>query len=227
MQHVHKNSEEQITISFQIVLVLFWFVTNVNCKHDYLWRHRRHLITEAVFIGTIHMCGESVFAIRFPVTRVNNLAIRTIYLQKHVLHLSRLMTKPANWLCSQRRLISLGICPVWSESSLCSQWVAKGPKLSSYGQRRLWSDKAHLMNYTEVSVIKLLGALILLSPESHFRDQGKQCTPRRQRLTRVYTVCFKVGIVCKFMDMSFYLKTNLVRTTVVLHRNKIAPGKCV
>ena len=36
--------------------------------------------------------------------------------------------------------INLGIRPVWSESSLWAQWVAKGslgPKLSSCGQRRL------------------------------------------------------------------------------------------
>ena len=38
--------------------------------------------------------------------------------------------------------ISLGIRPVWSESSLCTQWVAKDPNLSSCGQRRLWSDWA-------------------------------------------------------------------------------------
>ena len=38
------------------------------------------------------------------------------------------MTKPTMWLCAQRRLqFSLGIRPVWSESSLCPQWVAKGP----------------------------------------------------------------------------------------------------
>ena len=38
---------------------------------------------------------------------------------------------------------SLGIRPVWSESSLCAQWAAiKGPKLSSCGQWRLWSDWA-------------------------------------------------------------------------------------
>ena len=35
--------------------------------------------------------------------------------------------------------ISLGIRPVWSEFSLCAQWVAK---VSSCGQRRLWSDWA-------------------------------------------------------------------------------------
>ena len=32
-----------------------------------------------------------------------------------------------NGMCAERRLISLGIHTVWSESSLCSQWVAKDP----------------------------------------------------------------------------------------------------
>ena len=36
--------------------------------------------------------------------------------------MSRLVTKPTKWLCAQRRLRS-----VWSESSLCAQWVAKDP----------------------------------------------------------------------------------------------------
>ena len=43
------------------------------------------------------------------------------------MHLSRLMTKPTKWLCAQQRQISLGIHPVWSESLLCAQWVAKDP----------------------------------------------------------------------------------------------------
>ena len=42
--------------------------------------------------------------------------------EKQIQQMSRLMTKPTKWLCAQRRLkISLGICPVWSESSLCAQ----------------------------------------------------------------------------------------------------------
>ena len=49
--------------------------------------------------------------------------------QSVVLHMSRLMTKPTKWLCAQRRQISLGIRPVWSESSLCAQWVAKDPSI--------------------------------------------------------------------------------------------------
>ena len=38
------------------------------------------------------------------------------------------MTKPTKWhLCPAKTQISLGIRPVWSESSLCTQWVAKDP----------------------------------------------------------------------------------------------------
>ena len=38
------------------------------------------------------------------------------------------MTKPTKWLVRPAKTqISLGIRPVWSESSLCAQWVAKDP----------------------------------------------------------------------------------------------------
>ena len=44
-------------------------------------------------------------------------------------HLSRLMTKPTKWpVCQAKIQISLGICPVWSESSLCAQLVGKDPR---------------------------------------------------------------------------------------------------
>ena len=41
--------------------------------------------------------------------------------------MGRLMTKLTKWLCPAKTQISLGIRPVWSESSLCAQWVAKDP----------------------------------------------------------------------------------------------------
>ena len=45
------------------------------------------------------------------------------------LHISRVMTKPTKWVCAQRRLSSAWrIRSVWSESSLCAQWVAKYPR---------------------------------------------------------------------------------------------------
>ena len=38
------------------------------------------------------------------------------------------MTKPTKWFVRPvKTQISLGIRPVWSESSLCAQWVAKDP----------------------------------------------------------------------------------------------------
>ena len=43
-------------------------------------------------------------------------------------HMSRLVTKPTKWhVRPAKTQISLGIHSVWSESSLCAQWVAKDP----------------------------------------------------------------------------------------------------
>ena len=53
-------------------------------------------------------------------------------------HLSHPMTKPTKWpVCPVKTQISLVIRPVWSESSLCTQWVAKDPNVSSCVQQRL------------------------------------------------------------------------------------------
>ena len=38
--------------------------------------------------------------------------------------------------------ISLGIRPVWSESSLCAQWVAKDPSFLHADSENSWSDWA-------------------------------------------------------------------------------------
>ena len=43
-------------------------------------------------------------------------------------YMSHDMTKPAKFVCAQRRLRSACIRPVWSETSLCAQWVAKDPR---------------------------------------------------------------------------------------------------
>ena len=41
------------------------------------------------------------------------------------------MTKPTKWhVCPTKTQISLGVRPVWSESLLCTQWVAKDPSSS-------------------------------------------------------------------------------------------------
>ena len=48
-----------------------------------------------------------------------------IYVRKQM---SRLMTKPTKWhVRPAKTQIGLGIRPVYSEYSLCAQWVAKDP----------------------------------------------------------------------------------------------------
>ena len=45
-----------------------------------------------------------------------------------ILHMSQCMTKPTKWhVRPAKTRISLGIHPVWWESLLCAQWVAKDP----------------------------------------------------------------------------------------------------
>ena len=61
-------------------------------------------------------CSFHCTCIRSIVTTVSSLTV----ISPVFTHLSRLMTKPTKWLCAQRS-------PVWSESSLCAQWVAKDP----------------------------------------------------------------------------------------------------
>ena len=56
----------------------------------------------------------------FPENSFSNVKIKTLILKPPMSHL---MTKPTKWLCAQRRLG----CSGWSESSLCTQWVAKDP----------------------------------------------------------------------------------------------------
>ena len=52
------------------------------------------------------------------------------------------MTKPTKWhVCPTKTQISLGIHPVWSESSLCTQWTAKDPSFLHVDSED-WSDWA-------------------------------------------------------------------------------------
>ena len=49
-----------------------------------------------------------------------------LYVLMNFHYVSGLVTKPTKWhVCPAKTQISLDINPVWSESSLCTQWVAK------------------------------------------------------------------------------------------------------
>ena len=65
--------------------------------------------------------------------------IRDKYYFSDINHnMSRDMTKPAKWVCAQRRLRSAW-ASVWLESSLCVQWVAKDPSFL-HADSEDWSD---------------------------------------------------------------------------------------
>ena len=62
-------------------------------------------------------------------------------------YLSRDMTKPTKWVHPAKTQISLGIRPVWSESTLCTQWVAKDPRFlhadsEDSDQTGCWSESS-------------------------------------------------------------------------------------
>ena len=62
-------------------------------------------------------------------------------MERNPCHLSRLVTKPTKWsVCPAKTQISLGIHPVWSESSQCTEEGSWGANVSSCRQQRLWSD---------------------------------------------------------------------------------------
>ena len=81
--------------------------------------------------------------------------------------LSSDMTKPTKWLCTQQRQISLGICPVWSESSL-SAWR----KLGSLATHWVYSEDSDQTGRMPRLIWVLDGhtvTLLVLSCRSSFR----------------------------------------------------------
>ena len=67
--------------------------------------------------------------------------------------------------------ISLGIRPVWSESSLCTQWVAKDPSFLHLDSED-WSNRAHFCWFCHeavhicVSELKVITIIVILIPVS-------------------------------------------------------------
>ena len=70
-----------------------------------------------------------------------------LFENKHLLFLSRSMTKAAKWLERPAKTqTSLGIRSVWWVFTVRSMG-SYGPNVSSYGQQRLWSDWADALVY--------------------------------------------------------------------------------
>ena len=68
------------------------------------------------------------------------LILHEIYWNTRI-QMSNSMTKPTKWhVHPAKTQISQCICPVWSKSSLCAQWIARGPRFLHADSERLWSD---------------------------------------------------------------------------------------
>ena len=83
-----------------------------------------HLLKSVFFFGDMHDWNVPVnISILLSVANswsFNGNALKTVFEQRHD-QINKVTVRPA------QTQISLGIRPVWSESSLCAQWVAKDP----------------------------------------------------------------------------------------------------
>ena len=103
----------------------------------------------------------------------------------HTFHLSRLMTKPTKWLVRPSKTqISLGIRPVWSDSSLCALRVSKKRFLhvdsedsDQTGQmpRLIWVFAGHTCHFVAfvMRLLILLVLLVNLQPEENTYRHSK------------------------------------------------------
>ena len=112
-------SHDKVRVTVQLVATipetnvpdLFW----VHC----VWRTVRRPVCRGS--DTAFLCSS--WRMLTPLTRPRTQGRPEMY-RKNII--SRLMTKPTNWhVRPAKTQISLGIGPVWTESSLCAQWIAK------------------------------------------------------------------------------------------------------
>ena len=80
--------------------------------------------------------------------------------------MSHSTTKPTKW--PVRPAVSLGIRPVWSESSLCTQWVAKDPSLlhadsekNQTGRMLIWVFAGHTGHFVGFIMLRRKCAIFL------------------------------------------------------------------
>ena len=112
-----------------------------SCQHSAVeWQQNRHILIKYSFVGhSIFCCWSNGQLALVPcVTCYDALSSEPRHDKTN-----KMTVRP------EKTQISLGIHPVWSESSLCSQWVAKNPRFlhadsedSDQPGHPLWSDGA-------------------------------------------------------------------------------------
>ena len=110
----------------------------------------------------------------------------------NVAYMSRLLTKPTKWpLCPAKTQISLGICPVWSESSLSATIERTAKTLIRLGGCPGWSESS-LGAQTILLVLSWGGSYSDHLSYSVTNQQNHMCAQRRlspHSLIRVIAVC--------------------------------------
>ena len=95
------------------------------------------------FTVPLMCCGKTEFPTIKPTTYSPNDTFEYSYPLNDWTNFSHLMTKPTNRMCTLRRLRSAWANFAQADQSLCMCSVgSRGPKVSSCGHRRLWSDWA-------------------------------------------------------------------------------------
>ena len=114
---------------------------------DLLFRTYLIVVLPYCFLISAYALVQVFFAVKLYA--LNNFSLKTWHLLKQLswfstdLQLSRSMSKPTKWhVHPGKTQISLGICPVWSESSL-SAWKKKlGSLATHWAYSEDWSDWA-------------------------------------------------------------------------------------
>ena len=123
-------------------------------------------------------------------------------------------------VCPAKTQISLGIRPVWSESSLCAQWVPKDPSFL-HADSEDWSDWADAQadlslrwahNHTVGFVMRRLifisfqtGKIQVTSQQMHLFQVYYIWTSSRENLSLRYSDQVRLKPACSATETSYYL----------------------
>ena len=115
----------QMCERLQHILVSYWYLCEENCNLFYkVWS-----LCALMFLFKWARSWENLFVPygndREADQSGHSCSLISVF-AIHCLDRSHSMTKPTAWpVRPMKTQTSLGICPVWSESSLCTEWVAK------------------------------------------------------------------------------------------------------
>ena len=133
-------------------------------------------------------------------------------------------------VCPAKTQISLGIRPVWSESSLCAQWVAKNLRFLHADSedsdqtvrmpRLIWVFAGHILN---LFVLSCCGSY----SHKHYNNTGVLVYAHKWHNTQVFSVAWQNVRNCHFLlCLIYYRFPKLVRTSWNIAKTDIMMARC-